>query len=63
LFPSTGVGTSAGPSIADLRGKNVRSVEELEADMKHLVSIKRSFSASLTTQRQNQLECVTNTRV
>ena len=30
---------SAGPSISDLRGKNVRSVEELEADIKQMVGI------------------------
>jgi hypothetical protein len=30
---------SVAPSLSDLRGKNVRSVEELEADIKQLVGI------------------------
>ena len=31
--------TGSVPSLGDLRGKNVRSVEELEADIKQLVGI------------------------
>ena len=44
------------PSLDDLRGKNVRSVEELEADIKQLVGIGRvnQHEEQQRQQRQQQ---------